>query len=73
MVRLVNRWAVLRIESFNAFVQFAAAMFTVSAKGTVNPAMAGVSLNLVLSVGGMLGAVVMMATELQNRMNRYVS
>lgn len=46
--RLVFRWANFRIESINSCLQFASALFIVSAKGVIAPAFAGVCLNQIL-------------------------
>ncbi len=61
-LRSVFLWATFRIESFNAALQLAAALFIVFSKSTMDANYAGVALNLVLSLGGFLGFIVNMVT-----------
>jgi hypothetical protein len=61
-LRSVFMWATFRIESFNAVLQLAAALFIVFSKSTMDANYAGVALNLVLSLGGFLGFIVNMVT-----------
>lgn len=69
MLRTVFRWAILRFELCNSLIQFSIALFVVSSRGILDPAYAGVALNLVLGFGGILGIGCMIATELENKMN----
>eukprot|EP00753_Platysulcus_tardus_P003850 PLAT12496.19.p1 GENE.PLAT12496.19~~PLAT12496.19.p1 ORF type:complete len:1397 (+),score=834.47 PLAT12496.19:82-4272(+) len=71
LVRMIFRWAMLRLELMNALLTGSTAIILVLQRdnGGVDVALAGLALNWVLSIGGFLGFAVIMATEVENQMN----
>ncbi len=67
--RLVFRWASVRIGCLNGVISLAAAIFICLQRDTINPGLVGVSLSFALGIGGFLGFVLQIVTELENKMN----
>jgi len=69
MVQVMNRWLSLRLEVLGTLITFSAAIFSVVARDTINPSLAGLSITYALQVTGMLNWVVRMATQCEAQMN----
>ncbi len=58
-----------RSGSLNGVLSFFAALFICISRDTIDPGLVGVSLSFVLAIGGFLGFLLQMVTELENKMN----
>jgi ATP-binding cassette subfamily C (CFTR/MRP) protein 1 len=67
--RLVFLWANSRIGVLNALLTFASAIFIVIQKDTLDIGLAGAALSFILSIGGFLGFMIVMFTQLDSSMN----
>eukprot|EP01104_Vermistella_antarctica_P012859 TRINITY_DN3793_c1_g3_i1.p1 TRINITY_DN3793_c1_g3~~TRINITY_DN3793_c1_g3_i1.p1 ORF type:complete len:1624 (-),score=345.41 TRINITY_DN3793_c1_g3_i1:937-5808(-) len=64
----VNRWLGVRVELIGGIVVFAAALFAVLERNTVNPGAVGLSLVYAMQLTQVLNMLVRMSTELENSM-----
>lgn len=68
-IRFVFQWATVRVGMINAFLVLGACAFAVISAGTVDPAMLGASITMVLSSSQIFGFLIILLTELENQMN----
>ena len=60
-----HRWIAVRLETLGSLVIFASAIFAVTGRETISPAIAGLSVSYALQVTQLLNFLVRLLTELE--------
>lgn len=62
---VANRWLAVRLETLGALIVLFASLFAVLARGTISPAIVGLSISYALQISQVLSFLVRMTAEVE--------